>query len=82
MKKNKWGWISLVLVLLLSVGVFAQDSEGDGNGGNEMAASGSTSSSDDEGVRLDEAVFALIAVAIVMAGLIGFEFIQRSKRTD
>lgn len=81
MKKNKWGWISLVLVLLLSVGVFAQDGEGDGEGGNEMAASESTSSSD-EGVRLDEAVFALIAVAIVMAGLIGFEFIQRSKRTD
>lgn len=80
MKKNKWGWISLVLVLLLSVGVFAQDGEGDTSG--EAAVSESTGSSDDGGVRLDEAVFALIAVAIVMAGLIGFEFIQRQKRTD
>ncbi len=90
MKKNQWVWISLLVVVLLSAGVYAQDGDDAGDTNNETTAteasteatSSDNDSSSEEGVRLEEAVFALIAVAIVMAGLIGFEFIHRQKRTD
>ncbi len=60
----------LLAVVVLGLGAGAQE-----------AAEAMPEAAPAEGFDLQEGVFALMVLAIVMGGLIGFEYIQRRKRS-
>lgn len=63
----------LAILLTLGVGLVAQD---DAESSEAVA-----DQSEGTSINLQEGLFALLVVAVVMMGLIGFEYIHRRKRS-
>jgi len=75
MKFRGFVCLSLLLAVLLTLGagVFAQD--------NAETTESAADQPDGTTIDLQEGLFALMVVAVVMMGLIGFEYIHRRKHS-
>lgn len=79
MKTKGAMWLSLAMILLLGWAVHAQEAGSPPE--TAPASSADSAAATSMTLNWEEGVFALLVVAVVMLGLIGFEWIHRRNQT-